>query len=132
MPSYSYILPEYKTKNTTPSSRPSNPPLSQQTTVCQSKEPQIPYRDTGITGKSVYGQAPSWKYKSLPPLPFEKRENSLPQPPRSKFKELDCDYTCIQNNAGVKTEFGTDAKPGKIAKTWKKLSKKLTTTVLKS
>lgn len=134
MVSYSYIPPSYKTKNKMSSSTSSNTSLLlQQTTICEYKEPHIPYRDTGVVGKSIFGQAPSWKYKPLPPSPFEKAEESPSKPLLSKFKEHDCDnISRVIHLDQDESELEIDAKQGKIAKAVKNFSKKLTSIVSKT
>lgn len=128
MPTYSYIPPEYKTTSKKLSSSPSARPAPQQTTSYVGKEPRITFRDTGAAGKSIFGQAPSWKYKPLPPLPCERTDQSLSKPSLSKSKEHDCGTFSMAKYYGEHAKTG--AQHGKIAKAAKSFSNKLTSTAL--
>lgn len=103
------------------------------TTPLLRKTPQLPYRDTGAAGKSVYGQAPSWKYKPLPTLPYKKDQASVKEPVVSKFREEGIDSMKETTESEEVREAEAKArKEGKIKKTVKNFSTLLSGTGSKS
>ncbi|KAJ8115794.1 hypothetical protein OPT61_g2648 [Boeremia exigua] len=93
-------------------------------TSVRTKEPHIPYRDTGAAGKSIFGQAPSWEFKLLPPLPFEEQQESTEKP--SRFREELCDRLAEVSMDKAHQE-NAIRKEGKIQKAVKNFSRRFST-----
>ena len=131
MVTYSYIPPEYKIPTKMASTSP-EALLSQHPTCTGTKNPHIPYRDTGAAGKYIFGRPPSWTFKPLPLFPFEKVEKLSSKPPPSKLHEEDCDSMTTETGEDeLQTE--TEAKKeGKIAKVVKNFSERFGTAVSKT
>jgi hypothetical protein len=120
MVTYSYIPPAYKTPTKMSSTTPSTASLLQQSTTKASREPHIPYRDTGAAGKYIFGQPPSWTYKPLPSFPCEKLEESPSKPLLSKFHEADIDSMSMKTETSVNESQFNEAKK-KVR--WRRLSR---------